>query len=451
MDTIDADASIETARAMVEQHTLAVSVPNPEPMLYRRIGANTYSKLGLAMPLIYIGPIVAAKLISKYTGFGEHLLRIFLVSCVNGLVTACIVTLLFAIFCFVGYSTRLSLIVSLTAGFSTYLFVYAKSSHRDPLHALCILGAYAWPLLARESRFKNIYFIMVGLCSALLLMSKPVLVLAVIPAWWLATKQALRVRGQKTLFSLYGPLLIAIVLTACLARLVWGSFLATGYSKEVMTFHSSAWTTPFWNGVWVQLFAPATGLFYFNPVLCLCVLALAWKLWRRTCTELDGCLVLSIAAMIAIHAKWLSPTGGSAFGPRYLVPTVPLFFLFFIGLPLSQYKRPILAVFISCCFIFQLIHVSVKAEQYWTFRQKTSPKMLIPHWRANIHFFLHKLTNQPEIYSASLANRPNKRMVNLTAHRSLEGFNFWWAHLIRHPELLTTNLRHVHMQRVSRF
>jgi hypothetical protein len=108
---------------------------------------------------------------------------------------------------------------------------------------------------------------------------------------------------------------VALVIGYNLAR--FGSPLASGYGDE-----ASAFTTPLLTGLIGLLLSPGKSLFLYAPVAAL-ALAGAPLLWRRW--RLEGALLLSLViAHVILYAHWHAWDGGGVWGPRLLLPIVPL-------------------------------------------------------------------------------------------------------------------------------
>jgi hypothetical protein len=99
----------------------------------------------------------------------------------------------------------------------------------------------------------------------------------------------------------------------------YGSPLVTGYENE-------GFTTPLHVGLYGLLFSPGKGIIYFAPPVILLPFALAY-IWRVGQAHLRVevlWLVGQFLLVFGFHALWSSWEGNVAWGPRFLVPFVPL-------------------------------------------------------------------------------------------------------------------------------
>lgn len=115
---------------------------------------------------------------------------------------------------------------------------------------------------------------------------------------------------------------------------------------------------------WVSLFgiyfSPLRGLFFHAPLVVLAPFGIVW-LWKKYRTEaaaLLGCLAITTL----LYSFWTEWWGGAAYGPRFLISALPIWFLF-VGFGLkhlravSRKPRPIV-VLCSCVFMFSCFFVA---------------------------------------------------------------------------------------------
>ena len=75
---------------------------------------------------------------------------------------------------------------------------------------------------------------------------------------------------------------------------------------------------------WQLLGAPARGLFVASPIL-LAAFAGLWLLWRRPARRREAVVIGAVfAGYFVLNLSFLNWHGGFSFGPRYLLPAVPL-------------------------------------------------------------------------------------------------------------------------------
>jgi hypothetical protein len=146
-----------------------------------------------------------------------------------------------------------------------------------------------------------------------------------------------------------GPLLLGISAVAIYNTVRFGSPLDTGY-------RTAAWNVPPWVGLYGLLLSPGKGLFWYCPSI---VLGLAgwFPLARRRPRAAKLLAGVSILYLL-VHSAYNHWHGGGAWGPRLILPIVPL-----LVLPLAEWlQRPVrqswarlgLAAILVAGFVLQL-------------------------------------------------------------------------------------------------
>jgi hypothetical protein len=247
-------------------------------------------------------------------------------------------------------SDRVAVHLTLVAAFlGTPVWYYSRTFFSEPFLLLAIVGAY-WAALVRRQLFWAGCFLGAGI------LLKPWVALLV-P---LVGLRAVRERDFKQLGLLLFASGLGLAGALCFNALLYGS-----------PFRSYA---PFFfgnplRGAWGLLFSPARGLLWWAAPSFLLG---AWG-WPRLIKlhPLEGVMVLSgFLAIFGMTSLWAFWDGGWCFGPRLIVPVLPL-----LGMGmLSALERPLLAspraralvgaaVLASCLLAFATVH------QYWNMRQ----------------------------------------------------------------------------------
>jgi hypothetical protein len=308
-----------------------------------------YSRKGIGVPLALL-PLAGLGLIIPWFGMvGASLLF-------NPLVTALTAVLLLAYLQTLGFSWKTGLIAALTFGLATLAWPYAKSLFSDPFSGLLLLAA-AYSLLKfsrqgqasgdrddltsfSEPRFsinELAYPFLAGLCLG----------------WNVATRYAevlfVPVFGLLLLYylnhRLSPPKLAASSLYfRVFTRHFWlpllafsGPILLTGLG--LIAFNLSRYGDPFntgylpeetfggilWDGAIGQLISPGRGLFLYSPILLLSLWGTI-PFFRRFPAEAGVALTVIIIHLL-LYGKWFMWHGGYAWGPRFMIPTLPFWVL----------------------------------------------------------------------------------------------------------------------------
>jgi hypothetical protein len=120
---------------------------------------------------------------------------------------------------------------------------------------------------------------------------------------------------RRWLFALGAPIVLAVGWTLAYDQLRFGSPLSFGYNG---VYDRLGFSTPLLHGLYLLLFSPGKSFFIYAPIL-LAALPGLWFLGRT-----QRALTITIVALCIVRlcfvARWWTPEGGSAWGPRFLFP-----------------------------------------------------------------------------------------------------------------------------------
>jgi hypothetical protein len=265
---------------------------------------NLYSKRGLGMTLA-AGPFYWAGQWLPRVGAARAALL------TNSLVTALTAVLLFLYVVELGYRPGTGLLVALGYGLGSIAWVYARYLFAEPLAALGLIGT-AYFLLRRRQRLSAWDAALGGAALGLAVITRAEYLLAL--PFFLAYLGAGSRRSRPVPFLLSLAVVVAIIPVYNWLR--FGSFLETGYSAELI------FSTPLLEGLGGFLFSPGRSIFLYCPIVLagLGGMFLLLKEHRR-----EGWLigVLSLAFLL-FYSAWHSWHGGWSWGPRLLLPVLPL-------------------------------------------------------------------------------------------------------------------------------
>jgi hypothetical protein len=308
-----------------------------------------YSRKGIGAPAALL-PLTWVGLATPWFGtVGVSLLF-------NAVITALTAVLLMVYLEALGYSQRTGLIVALTFGLATLAWPYAKSLFSDPFSGLLLL-ATALVLL----KFRNLQMCRCAgvrgcggekfLSSAPPLPRPPTLFYPLLTGlflgWNVATRYAealfIPIFGLLLLyyaftiydlrFTIYDLRLILPPVLAFSAPLLliglgliafnlfrYGDPLNTGYLPN------ETFSGVLWEGVLGQLVSPGRGLLLYSPILLLSFWGFL-PLVRRC--KAEAVMALSVIIIhLLLYGKWFMWHGGYAWGPRFMIPTLPFWTIF---------------------------------------------------------------------------------------------------------------------------
>jgi hypothetical protein len=151
-------------------------------------------------------------------------------------------------------------------------------------------------------------------------------------------------------------------------------------------------------------------------------------------TLCDALIIFNLMLMAAWHA-W---EGGWSWGPRYLVPFIPLWFLHiaFISKRWQSGKRLwVVASVVLVATMAQIPSVLVSDQETHVVKDlllTSQERNLAPSDYVSSWILLrHKLLSQNEVYRTSEFHVPQDRELNLTEYPMLIGWNLWTEQLAR--------------------
>lgn len=351
------NSRLDLTRAMVEQRTLRIDALHEntgDKALVR--GAYYCDKAPgtswLALPWYAaaraLGRGLAARPLLVLGSYAATVGAVVLPSAAAAVAVACLAGTL-------GLSAAWQAVLALAYAFGTLALPYATLFYGHQPAAALLVGAFAllpgsrrgWPLAG-------------GMLGTAVTVEYPALLVVgvlLLYALW-------RERRPGPLLGLAGGLLVPLVLLAAYHAAAFGSPWALPYDFSTQTHRHAGFFmglgAPRPEALWGILFSPYRGLFYSAPWLLLAVPG-AWLLIRRRETRAEGLVCASVALLLLwLNASLVDWEGGSALGPRYLVPALPFLALSVAGV-LPRLRFVSLAM-IAVSVAFMLAGTSVQPE-----------------------------------------------------------------------------------------
>lgn len=331
----DEEAMYYVTRALATRADVAIEGDDLVPMPLREgHEGRRVSPYGILPSLTALPFFAAGALFANGAPFEvyEYLTR-FGVSLLNAIVTAATGAVVFAFVVALGYGRRAAWLAAVAFGVASLAWPYARTFFSEPLTGLLLLGAVERAYAARGRNDWRALLIAGGAAGLLIatriaaVIALPFLALYVGMIAWshssahqtgLSSGAAEQLRAVATRLGFWGLGLVPgvmLVIGYNLAR--FGTPLASGYGDE-----AGAFTTPLLTGLTGLLLSPGKSLFLYAPVALL-ALAGAPLLWRRRRLE-TALLIGLVVAHVVLYAHWHAWDGGGVWGPRLLLPVVPL-------------------------------------------------------------------------------------------------------------------------------
>ena len=318
---------LATAESVLERGSLAIDGRfttddgyNPSAKL--GVDQRPYGKYGLGLSLIEIPLLTASRVSSRLLGAPDARVRAILLSLLSPLLTALSLVLIWATCQQLRASPAAARLAGLGYAFGSLAWVYAISDFSEALQS-CLIATAAWALVVYERTHRERLLWICGIALAWGILTKITMAVLVPPfvvAAWLANRSG----GDTWPRALAGSTGIVAPAAAGLAILAWfnwlrfGSILETGYNTPVLTH-------PLGDGLYGLLLGPNKGVIFFAPQVVLAPFA-ARALWRRS-RPLAIAMLFGVSAWIVLNALFYDWGGGWSWGPRYLVPVLPLLFV----------------------------------------------------------------------------------------------------------------------------
>ena len=202
------------------------------------------------------------------------------------------------------------------------LWAYTGTALSEPLQAACIAGALLFSARAVRSTGRNGLWLAAasGLLAGWALLTKSTnLLLVPVVLLPLALDAVPAVtRGRRA------RLLSAALAGSFLPAATWLAFEIVRFGRPLSSYGGQTFCHPFLDGAWRLLAGPNKGLVFYFP-LALLGLALLPGLTRNPESRgTAGAIGATLFCLVGLYAAWWAWDGTHGWGPRFLVPAIPL-------------------------------------------------------------------------------------------------------------------------------
>jgi hypothetical protein len=324
--TTDAAATYDVTRQIVEQGTVALSADLVGNEAFRGPDGRSYSPFGLLQSIWNIPFYLAGRLAAGLPGgrgLPVEVLTKAVVALGNTVAAALCVWLVWLLGWHAsGGRARTAVWAALIAAFATSLWPYSKFGFNAPLSAVLVTASVYLPLAwAETGRARTVC--LAGAVCGLALLTRHELALIAIPSLAVIASARRHPWWKPAVWWAAGAAPSAIV-WLWYNHVRFGSVLETGYFRDQTIGMGGSLAA----GLWGLLLSPGASVFLYSPVVVPALVALAWA--RRDHPRLAWTIVSLGVIYTLFYAQMASFAGGRSYGPRYLVPLLPV-----LGVPLA--------------------------------------------------------------------------------------------------------------------
>jgi hypothetical protein len=286
-------------------------------MLFKKEGTRGTHHTGFGTLLLFAPFAIVGEFISKaFSGSTRvEIFRLVFFSA-NSFYTALIATFLFRLSRMLGLSNRRAAAVALIYGLCTYQWQYASNGFPQTLSALTIFLTFYYFsrfVIQKNSLFVVISGMFLGLSAAVRITNLIFVPFFIVAVYFGASGTTSYKLRQLLKYALSG--LPFIGLSGWFNWIKFGDPITSGYPK--LNFN-----TPLYEGLYGLFLSSGKGLIFYAPIALLACFGLRISISKIPILNL---LAISLILVQAVaYGRFEIWSGENSYGPRYLVPVLPL-------------------------------------------------------------------------------------------------------------------------------
>lgn len=216
-------------------------------------------------------------------------------------------------------------------GIGSPALVYSRGDFSQPLLSLCWIASFYFAFLYLEtSNLKNALMSAIAIGYGIL--TRFLEGVLILPAIFLLLYQTQKT-SRKNKLTAFAVFVLAICIALLITYLVnyqrFGNGLIFGYEEE------PGWTTPLWIGVTGLVISPRAGIIWAFPSTFIAPVGIKTLLKKQR--MLTYALLFPMISLLLIMGGWWYWWGGWNWGPRLILPILPLLTIFSVE-GLSAYR-----------------------------------------------------------------------------------------------------------------
>jgi len=326
---------VEHNSYIIDQTVAGHHLTNTENFVY--YNGNWYSKYPPGLPLLSIPFYLIGRFLWLSLGFDGFPL---IVMCsISAFSSACSLVIVYEFCTFFNFSDIAKRLTTITYGFGTIAWVYAKTFFSHSTATLFVLlSLYFFISMTQEENTNSIYIksTLSGIAIGLATLIRYTNFLFIFPlAFYFFLKKIPLKKTRAAFFAL--PLLLFILFAGWYNFICFDSPFITGYHlNQLYGNETERFTTPIYIGLWGLLISPKRGLFIYSPVLLFSFVGIK-KLYTEVKEE-TILFVSSFVLLLLFYSAWWYWPGGLCYGPRLLHEAIPMFTIP-LGKSIDSYKH----------------------------------------------------------------------------------------------------------------
>jgi len=423
--TADAVAMLEQAKSIVDRGALDIPAEWSLPE-WRGVDGKYYSPFGIGQSVYDIPWLLAGRPIAKVGGrrSGDaDALSKALVAFGNSFLAAASVGFAFLLGWTISLDRRATAMAALALAFGTLLWPYSKYGFNAPLVAFGLtVGVFGFVRGTATRSTWTLVLGAVGFSIALLTRHELILASVVAVIWLLIEVRHARLDWKRFIIA---------AATIGAALVVWASLNYVRFGNPLRTGHRPGFS---FVGVAGFTISPWGSVLLYSPV-AIAGLLIAWRHRKEPWCRLVLGIVVVLSVFYASLDDWL---GTRSYGPRYLVPLLPLMIA-----PLALWRRAdhlravtlAIAILLALSVVVQLPPVLVEISRARIASGKPSRPEQILEWNSSplVVTTRRAIVAVPEniayLSGAPPPSSPRPTGTSLGA-RVAFSLDFWWLYLV---------------------
>ncbi|HLA43119.1 MAG TPA: hypothetical protein VJZ27_06770 [Aggregatilineales bacterium] len=355
-DSSDAQVMYATGRALAFSGTVALQDDYGLPQIRLYPDGHYYSQYDPGMALLSAPVILVSDALAGWQLWNRYAFAAWMVRWISALAVAAGLAGLFKMALSIYENYRLALMIVLIAGLCTPVWVYARLYFTEGLLAGLLTLAF-WNAYRRRGLWA-------GLWLGLAILTRAAMSIYLLPLVWLLWRNNLiltqrggvrpyartdgenapcddeklpgrgeahlaRIKnksdGSRIVFALiYGVIPFMIFPMVAAFGLLYHNQIRGGEAFS-FGYGGQGFDTFLPTGIFGLLLSPGKGVFIYAPPLILSIFG--WRrFWRRE-RPLAEAMLLAAGVALLFYGKWWAWHGGWCWGPRFLIPLLPLWIL----------------------------------------------------------------------------------------------------------------------------